>query len=1176
MLGSSHTRGVRAPYDVRVAGHGTKTLVFTDLVASTELLDRLGDAAADDLRRKQFDLLRVAVSETGGEEIRGIGDGLMLAFSSALDAVQCAVRIQAVISRHNREHPAEALDVRVGMHSGDAVRDEGDLFDGRGVVAAERLCDHANGGEILASELVADLVGSRVPFGFRRVGRLTLEGLADPVVAVAVEWIEDRPAAPTPEGPRRVAGPRGPTLVGRGNELALLETELVRVQSGTFRIVLLLADAGVGKTRLVREFVARHQAEVLGLAGRAYPLGQTTSFGLWAEALERHLRALEPSEVVELCGGFVDDLSGLLRSAAAVRRGAPPGEPPRARLIEALAVVVANLARARPVVVVLDDVHVADGSSWDALHYLARTLPSLPVLVVATARAAELAGQPGAIQVVHTLEQDDVLRRVELRPLDPESVGRLAESLLGHAVSPALVSWLNERSRGNALFTLGLLNALLEEGADLGAPRLTRLPESLAERVTGRLTSLDEPARSTVEALAVVGRRVDLGAVAAVTGETLDVVGPLLDGLVRSRLVSEHERGREVDYEIAHPLVQEAIYQNLGAVHRQALHRCVARALVSAGRLGEAAAHFARSAQPGDPEAIGVLQDAFGQAEERDAHREALAILSALVEILPAGDERWLSVAEAVSFSGAWIYRGERDAATGIKAMQAIDALIRDSPNLAQRAAVKFRLANFWAWALGDLDEAEQACGEALALFEEAGDRHQALVVATELANLRGLQGDFRAWEEDARHVVQAAEAAGDDFATMQALSAMGWGALHRGRMVEAEAAFRKTLALADKSGKPRRVSASLAILANALAQSGRLAEAFELIRQAKAIDPASPPGYSIIPELETITCLLAGDFLRAVAIIEEMVVRTGGELSRRQVAGSTFAALSAVELDRPAAARRYLDAARATLGRGQWIFYREYCDYVDAAILRREGKPSAALAVVSTVAAQLLQMGNPVAAAYVLLDQAELAAELGDADRAELAAARLQAMTQPEAGDLVRALEPIASAWSLLVSGNPEQATASARRSVALLTDSGYQAFLARAFEVLGRSLAGVDRVGSTTAIGHAARLFGACGAVWRRDRMLQLLSDLEAPPPDVAAQPKRGRARLAGGLTEREAEVLRLVAQGLTNKMIAAELHLSEKTVGRHLSNIYNKLGVNSRAAATSFAHRHGIVVS
>ena len=117
-----------------------------------------------------------------------------------------------------------------------------------------------------------------------------------------------------------------------------------------------------------------------------------------------------------MCGGFVDDLSGLLRSAAAVRGSAPAGEPPRARLIEGLAVLVANLAQDRPVIVFLDDVHVADASSWDALHYLARNLSAAPVLVVAAARPAELAAQLGPTHVLLGLEQDGLLRRLELGP----------------------------------------------------------------------------------------------------------------------------------------------------------------------------------------------------------------------------------------------------------------------------------------------------------------------------------------------------------------------------------------------------------------------------------------------------------------------------------------------------------------------------------------------------------------------------------------------------------------------------------------------------------------------------------------------------------------------------------------------------------------------------------------
>src|SRR5215470_17481733 len=125
-------------------------------------------------------------------------------------------------------------------------------------------------------------------------------------------------------------------LVGRGAELAELRRELQRAAAGEFGIVLLLADPGIGKTRLAREFLGRTRGRVVGLSARAYPLGETASFGVWSEALDTHLRGLPPDEITELCGGFLDDLAPLLRSVAAVR-GSAGGEPPRRRLLEGFA-----------------------------------------------------------------------------------------------------------------------------------------------------------------------------------------------------------------------------------------------------------------------------------------------------------------------------------------------------------------------------------------------------------------------------------------------------------------------------------------------------------------------------------------------------------------------------------------------------------------------------------------------------------------------------------------------------------------------------------------------------------------------------------------------------------------------------------------------------------------------
>lgn len=189
---------------------------------------------------------------------------------------------------------------------------------------------------------------------------------------------------------------RGPPLVGRQEELAILEAELALAAQGEFRTVLLLGEPGVGKTRLAGEVVCRYAGSTVTLLGRAYPFGRTASFVLWSEALERQLREMDVDDVVRLYGGFLDDLASLLRSVAAARGSAPEREPPRFRLLDALVLLLANLAQEAALLVVLDDVHLADASSWEALLYLARNLSGTPILVVLAARSGELFEQPPA------------------------------------------------------------------------------------------------------------------------------------------------------------------------------------------------------------------------------------------------------------------------------------------------------------------------------------------------------------------------------------------------------------------------------------------------------------------------------------------------------------------------------------------------------------------------------------------------------------------------------------------------------------------------------------------------------------------------------------------------------------------------------------------------------------
>ncbi len=538
------------------------TLLFTDLAGSSALLQRLGDEAGDDLRRRYFGVLREAVRDAGGQEVKNLGDGLMVVFESAAAASRCAIAMQRAIERDG-SGPGPRLGVRIGLHVGEPARDEDDFF-GAAVVVAKRLCDAASPGQILVSDLVRGLVAPKSGFVFTPVADVPLKGMDDQVAAFALDWRQPERSGSAPVAPRG-------SFIGRDPQLDRLEAELADATRGRLRVVLVLGEAGVGKTRLTSEFVRRHRDGLVALSARAYPLGATASLGLWVEALEPTLRTFSPTEVTELCGGHLEDLAALLPSARAAWGRSAPVEPPRIRLLGALARLLEELARPSAVVVTLDDVHLADGSSWEALNYLARNLVDSPLLILLVARPSELAAHPVAGEVVRALEQEGLLTRLAVSPLSSAEVRDLAAELVRGQVPDALVQWLTQRAEGSPLFVTGLVRALIEEGADFEHPSLRSLPEDLSERVQARLRALDGAAKAVLELLAVIGYRAELTDLLRLTGQSLDDLAAILERLETVRLVGEVEAGRELLYEVAHPLIQEAIYGQISGARAGAL-----------------------------------------------------------------------------------------------------------------------------------------------------------------------------------------------------------------------------------------------------------------------------------------------------------------------------------------------------------------------------------------------------------------------------------------------------------------------------------------------------------------------------------------------------------------------------------------------------------------------------
>jgi DNA-binding NarL/FixJ family response regulator len=959
-----------------------------------------------------------------------------------------------------------------------------------------------------------------------------------------------------------------PELIGRGQELAALEDELSRAAAGEFRLVVLIGDAGVGKSRLARELLARHR-EATGLVAQAYPLAASAAFGLWTEAVDPFLRSLPDAEVVELCGGLLDDLASLFRRVALVRGSVPERDPSLPRLLQGLAGLLGNVARRRPLVVVLDDVHDADASSWQALRYLARHNDDARMLVLATSRPAELAGHDIAAQVLFELDQDALLSRMEVGPLERAGVRELAEAVIERPAPRALVDWLVERSQGNALFAIGLLRALLDERADLADPHLRRLPEGLTERVVSQLRRFDAAPRGLLERLAVVGRPVSLGDLTALTSSSLEAVEPMLAELVAAGTVVEEERGSQLSYELYHPLVRDVIYQATSGATRRVLHRQAGRSLLRAGHLAEAAVHFARSAERGDSEAVEVLLDAMRQAERREAFREALDLQAELVELLAPDDQRWLEVLEAMYDARAeWLidHRAETRAPVAITALRAIDGLLEGSPDHARRALVKFRLASFLAWGTGDLEPAYEECRQAHDLFARAGDRRQTLLATRELAWIKGLQGDLAGMGADAWAVVEAADAADDRFLAMQGLVAVAYSACFRGAFAEAEAAERRAAAIARQDEKAYRLTSVLGGLAVCLALEGRPAETSALFDEARAANPDYRA--SVLVEVEVLVKYAAGDFAAAAALAREADAWQPGTPARRRAVGMALGAAAAIEGDDVAEAERLLALAQAAYRGRDWSLFLQDTRAAEAVLAWHAGRPAECVAILTDATARMLDMQARPMAALALVNLAEAAAAAGDAAAAAAAAEELSAVAGFIGLPLYRGLAAAGAAWAALAAGHRASAAAAARQAIELLSTTGWPAQLARAHDVLGRALMAEQRGEAVAALERAAAIFEQCGSSWRRRRSLDALRRLGSAGRRAAAA-----ALGPDSLTRRELEVARLAATGMSAKQIAATLFVGERTVETHLASVYAKLGVGSKLQLVRRAEELGL---
>ena len=569
------------------------TLLFTDLVGSTALLDALGDDEAERFRRVHFGLLRDVAAAHAGQEVKNLGDGLMVAFPSVVDALSCAVGIQQAVQRHNAREVDDRLKVRVGLHVGEPIQDEGDYF-GTPVVVAKRLCDSAEGGQILASDLVRALVGSRGSFGFRPLGSVTLKGFSEPLETCEIAWepaVERRIPLPSPFLTDEPA-----PMVGRDEQLRELDRCWQQARGGSRRVAMLAGEPGIGKTRLATEFCRGAYADAaLVLLGRCYE-ESLVPYQPFVEALRHYISEGPVDERRLALGAHRATLARLLPELGdgSEESSTEFGEREQFLLFDAVAALLRTLAAEHDLILVLDDLHWADVPTLQMLRHVSRATEGSSLLVLGTYRETEVDETHPLADTLAELRRARVLDHLELVGLGEEEVAALISSLAGFGARPppTVARSIVDRTQGNPLFVEELLRDVAVDD-DFGRA-LTGVPESVKDLLSRRLRQLDDACKLALTVGAVNGREFELLVLERVTDTAQDELAESLEQAIAAHIVDESSAslGR---YSFSHALIRETIYEQLSRTRRAQLHRRIGETIerVYSERLDEHASELA-------------------------------------------------------------------------------------------------------------------------------------------------------------------------------------------------------------------------------------------------------------------------------------------------------------------------------------------------------------------------------------------------------------------------------------------------------------------------------------------------------------------------------------------------------------------------------------------------------
>ena len=944
-----------------------------------------------------------------------------------------------------------------------------------------------------------------------------------------------------------------PALLGRDVEFAALRSALDDAMQGRCRLAVVSGEAGIGKTRLLEELadVAR-DGGCLTLTGRAAEFEADVPFAVLIDTLDHYLRTLGPHDLDRLSADRLGALAAVFPSLEALGASVdfPVNAGERFRVHRAVGELIERLAARQPVLLVLDDLQWADAATLELAAHLARRLPDGAVMIVFGVRSGVTS--PARRSLAGIEAADDVIS-IAVPPLDRAALGEL----VGCSEPDDVDRWY-ELTRGNPFFALQLARADLVPSREFD---LDDVPNAVQSAIRVEFDALPEQAKEVAAAAAVVGDPFDLDLVISASEASEDEVLDGLDHLCLRGIVRATSAPRI--FEFRHPLVRSAIYQVTLPGARIARHRRMAAYLRDRGAGPvERARHVEHSARHGDMDAIDIL----GRAAESvmaQAPVSAARWLTTALSLLPASEPPRRRIRLLGHLARAYAAVG--DLGSGLSTLHHSLSIVPPD-DFTALATVAIACAE-GERLLGQPDVAAHMLRDA---YERIPDRRSAEAARLAIARSTnafylGIYADTLKWGDEAVRAAErlddvsplvaarCARFAGaafsgwiagakelhaelspqldalDDEAIMNeldALGALGAGELYVDLYHDAYEHASRGLAIARRTGQTHLMPIFTPSAGTAAWMTGQVGAAIEIfddtIEAARSVDNPAVLAWHLFNR--ALPDLVLGDLDQAMRFSEE--------------------SWALAELLPPGMIRGFSAAARASAflitGRPEEAIELLYGNAGGPELTFIAGSWRGVWFEIAVDCH--LQLGD-MASAVAVVERARALAEAVPVDLSQMTADRSEAAVALAAGNADRAVGLLRSAL----------ASAERMRS---------PVYVAWCTELLGLALEATgDRDGAARELAIASEMSDELGAIRHRDR---IDSDLRRLGRTVHRRTRRG-ALVAGGiesLTGRELEVAELIGTHATNREIANELFLSLKTVESHIRNIFNKLGVTSRA--------------